>query len=516
MSALFTLIKNLNKAEKGYLKKHSARFGSKDKSYLQLFNQLEKLSHYDEKQFVLKHKTKPWIKHFSANKLYLKNFILDALYNYSLKQNQEHQLYKKWNHFTILKNRGITKEAQKVLSQVKRKATQMEDLSLLIKVIAQEKNFVLQFKRKDVLQRLQKLNEELNDVMRKLQSETQMHGFYYECFALSYIDYGSNKSIKQKLDDLFTDVQSQFNPKADQTSLFWRSRYGFLENYFICKGERKKAFKQLVHLWGIYNENELLQKTQKTAYESFLVNYIKAAIRICAFENADKGFSVLEGHLKKFPSNSLFVIDKYIHFKLIYYKNMAQFDEGITFYNNCLDQFRTLKMESLNPYNIFIVMDLCFIHFGLKEYTKAQQRINQLINHYKDSALNDFLLEIRLMNLLIHFELNNTDFIINQSEAFLRKYNPKKQFRKFETLFVDRLRGLVTTQSRKQKKELTEQFYNELSSLSIEPVEHFIISRLKIQEWIQSKLNGTSLIQELRKTYLKKKKKIILLRDLAD
>jgi hypothetical protein len=85
--SLFTLIKSLNKTEKGYLKKHSNFHVINDRNnYIKIFDAINAQDVYNEDKLLKKIKNERFIKQFAVAKNYLYDIILESLeaYNKSL------------------------------------------------------------------------------------------------------------------------------------------------------------------------------------------------------------------------------------------------------------------------------------------------------------------------------------------------------------------------------------------------------------------------------------------------
>src|SRR6187402_1741343 len=105
--SLFTLIKSLNKTEKGYLKKNSSFhiINKERNNYIKIFDAIDAQDVYDESKLLKKFKNERFINQIAVAKNYLYDIILESLESYHKTFTSE--LISSLNRSEILVGKGL-------------------------------------------------------------------------------------------------------------------------------------------------------------------------------------------------------------------------------------------------------------------------------------------------------------------------------------------------------------------------------------------------------------------------
>src|SRR4051812_37900043 len=116
--SLFRLIKSLSRNEKGYFKKYSSmHIIGGENNYIRLFDAIEKQKKFNEEAIKKHFSEGKIIKQFSSAKNYLFTLILESLESYN--SGMEAELIRQQNYIGILIQKGLYKEAGKVIKKTK-------------------------------------------------------------------------------------------------------------------------------------------------------------------------------------------------------------------------------------------------------------------------------------------------------------------------------------------------------------------------------------------------------------
>ena len=137
--ALFQLVKSLEKSEKRnfklYVKRNTA---TEDLKIIQLFDALDKMMEYDEKQLLKKAKgiSKQQLSNIKAH---LYKQILSSLRLIKDEDNIDIQLHEQMDHARILYNKGLYHQSLKTLDRLKETARAYHQLTFLQQALFFEK-----------------------------------------------------------------------------------------------------------------------------------------------------------------------------------------------------------------------------------------------------------------------------------------------------------------------------------------------------------------------------------------
>jgi len=114
---LYYLVKSLNRSEKRYLRLTSS-LQSGDKSYMKLFDLLEKKKSYDEVELIKKlEDTGVNKRNFPVAKKYLNDLILKILRSFHNKISINNEIYTSLKNIEILFQKGLVNQSYKVLGK---------------------------------------------------------------------------------------------------------------------------------------------------------------------------------------------------------------------------------------------------------------------------------------------------------------------------------------------------------------------------------------------------------------
>ncbi|MBL7898010.1 MAG: hypothetical protein JNJ99_05715, partial [Crocinitomicaceae bacterium] len=142
--------------------------------------------------------------------------------------------------------------------------------------------------------------------------------------------------------------------------------------------------------------------------------------------------------------------------------------------------------------------NLAYTFFGAGDYRKALKYINDVLNDNEKQLRQDIYSFSRIFNLIIHFELNNHDFIeydIKSAARFLNKFEKDYEV---ENLFVAEMKNLAKTNTPAERRKIFERFDAQLTELLKNDQENVILEYFDLRSWIKSKLNGTSFSDEIK------------------
>ena len=135
---LFVLIKSLSKSEKRQFKLYVGRLGvNTDAKYLALFNLLDKMRAYDEKQILDSGIVKK--AQLSNLKAHLYRQILVSLRLNPVNQNIRVQIREQLDFATILYQKGLYKQSLKLLEKAKTMAIENEEKNVAYEIVELEK-----------------------------------------------------------------------------------------------------------------------------------------------------------------------------------------------------------------------------------------------------------------------------------------------------------------------------------------------------------------------------------------
>lgn len=490
---LFVLVKSLSKSEKRQFKLYVGRLGvNTDAKFLALFNLLDKMKLYNEQQILDNGIVKK--AQLSNLKAHLYKQILVSLRLNPVNQNIRVQIREQLDFATILYQKGLYKQALKLLDKAKNVAIEHQEKNVAYEIVELEKVIETQYitrsipHRADELATQAKSLSEDNTMTSKLSNlslqlygmmlkvgyvrndedlqgvrdyfETKLPGYRIEqlgfreklwlykahlWYSLLVQDFLSSYKYASKWVDLFFDHREMIglNPV-----FFLKGNHYLLESLFYIK--YRSQFKEtLERLENIVAQKDFLKNDNIASLAFLYVNSNRLNLHFLegTFEKGLYLVNIIEYGIKKHRDR----IDEH-HIMLLYYK-IACLYFGIEDYKNCIAYLKRIITNK----NLKMREDLmCFA------------RVLSLVTHYE--AGMDYHLEVQLKS----------------TYKFLLKMNDLQAVQKEMIKFLRSLGDIYPSELKNEFQKL----YNELKKYEDHPYEKRAFLYLDILSWLESHLQN--------------------------
>ena len=194
--ALFQLVKSLEKSEKRNFKLFVKRNSSaEDLKTIQLFDALDKMNDYDEKQLLKK--TRSLKKQQLSNiKAQLYKQLLASLRIIRDENNIDIQLHEQMDHARILFNKGLYLQTLKILDRLKDAARAYNQLTYLQQALFFEKKIEALYITRSMLNRADQLSAESDLVNNQLFAVNKLSNLSLQLYSW-YIQHGHARNEKR-------------------------------------------------------------------------------------------------------------------------------------------------------------------------------------------------------------------------------------------------------------------------------------------------------------------------------
>jgi len=140
--------------------------------------------------------------------------------------------------------------------------------------------------------------------------------------------------------------------------------------------------------------------------------------------------------------------------------------------------------------------NIAFTYFVAENYDRALEWVNMAMIETNIHSRTDVLSSVKILNLIIHFELGNLDlldYLVNSTHDLLKKRN---RLNEFEALFINFIRNkLCKTSDSNELKESFLELRKKIDDIAHIPFERRIIENLEFNSWLDSKIENKPLAQ---------------------
>ncbi len=437
---LFLLIRSLSKSEKIYFKKFASRSGEKKSNlYLCLFDEINNCvsnGKYDEIALREKMIKRGIITNFEVTKYYLQKVILRSLGAFYARSNLENELNEKIKSIEILYKRTLYSNCIKKVRSAKTLAYKIENYMKVIEIIKWEKNLIHEGVMKgNSIERLSKLHSEENEALSRIRIHSDLRFLSYKVRdMLNQVETGNPDKKKAEFRKLEKSPLLKLSNVQSNISLI--SMYHVKSIISSALNERDKSYEYSNNMILLMENSKWMISENPANYIITLYNFVSLCYAIRKYKemmsNIQKMRSIEKKYSKKLSGNlrSLIFIGSYnlelsLTIRLKDFKRglllLPEIEEGLKKYSHIIN-----KEDLLACY--FHLSGICF---QSGKYEESLKWINKILNDKSISHENEFFVSAMLMNLILHYELQNfnlLEYLIQSTSRFFSKRTKQNKF----------------------------------------------------------------------------------------
>lgn len=504
--SLIHLINNLTKQEK---KEFSLYISNKpEKDYIFLFRLIDDKKVSDPEELKMSFLAAKPTSSFNTVVIYLFDLLIDILTRLRTEQDSYYLLFNELLHARVLYEKSMYQECFQVLKKVKEKAVYCENHFALLVAQRLELNYLLTLDFEDMdeqklLNKQYKMNNTLKSI-RQLNEQSSL----YELLKYRMINRGASRSLEetQKLDDLVTSEISIVASAGVENFEIKKNHQLFQANYFITVGDYKAAFNSFVELNKLFEENSHLWNNPPVYYLMTVEGMLESLRIMHNYEGMNyfiEKLTKLSSPSSSFQLNVTYVIFIYRLFSFI---DAGDFDKaGIWIAEHqasLIDKMLLLKEQQQAEMSLYIAL----IHLGNGEYRKARKRLSATIGRGHLYSLPLFR-TIRIVNVMIHYELGDVDYIQSEIRSIKREMSKNKGYNlKVESFLLKFLNYSFADTNRKRRAEIWESMAEEVHALYADKYETQILRKFDFVAWVEAKIFEVPLSDILKREHASKSK----------
>ncbi len=503
MDSLYKLIKSMNKSEKRHFKLFANSFGKKENLYLQLFDAIDKEGEDLDESDLVKELN---IKHLSVTKRYLFDTILKSLRNYHVDHNIAFRILGNIQNISLLRNRGMIKEAIKVYEKTYEELLDQNLYTFLLELLnTAEVLWAAYLPNKEMLDKLAEIQQEkllyidyLNSITTYRALARNLKNTVRVLFPLR--DESQEADVKALLNNpLLQNVDNASNLLAK--SLYYECKNICLSALLDYEGVKQSTQEAI----GLLEQQERKSVVLYKTLIANLVNGLLAAARSKdeeTFQLLAIKYRTLQNELTKKIGNSFdCLLQKlYYNFTLHYLIAQDRFDEVIAlepeisaFWRNN-DDF--LETDWKMTMSFFFAQSL----FYKKDYDKAQQWIDIILEEEKNNPKVSCVCNARIMNLMIHYEKGNFMLLYSLFRSTYRYLNKNERNYKIERALLNFFKWVGENEYTPKMEEKLEKLNNDLNKLKTNKYEKKFFDEMKLHLWLAGKKLGNTPLEEEKET----------------
>ena len=487
--SLFNLIKTMSQGEKRYFKVFckGLQAGSKDQSYLVLFDLVNDMDAYDE-GVIAERLTKADISgNLSSRKNYLYNLILKSLRNFHAGQVANVQLQEHLADIFILERKGLIRQALKRNRQAEKMATELGLDMDRLRIMDLRRRLIRQFIPKKSEPLLKELQLESKTLLGRIQTGMEVLDHYERIFAALQGGRG------EQLTSLFSETIDFLQQHILREDLSPRSllAYHFIFSYYYrMQKQYKEARFHYSELVQLFEQHPRMKREYQQQYIGVLSNYLNSCFVSREFSDVPEMMNRLEEIRPHNAATERTIQEHLFYSQLLFCVFRNDFAEAVRLAPG-MKTFLTANQSHIGAerrlsfhYNIA----WAFLMEGTRHlvgkaaflplYSKALEKTSFIISEPAFDIRPDIKVMIRLFAAIIHIELENltvAEFFIRSASHLIKK---KDKAAEAEKLVVRFLKQLLNSDHGHKKSILQEMAKQLEGREAVEKIQWWVYLRL--------------------------------------
>lgn len=499
---LFKLIKSLTKSEKRFFKLSSS-LQAGDKNYLKIFDYIEGQSKYDEDELKKSFKKETFIKHLPSEKNHLYKLILKSLRSFYSEQSISSLLKQEIKNVEILYNKALYKECEKFVSRAKQIAREHEKFYYWYELISWEKKLLEEaYESGEFTTNLDALVDEEEMVIAKLRNLAEYQVIYSK-INLVFRSGGFTRTNSER--KVVEGIADYHLIKGKNTALSTRASSMCYYIKGLCAAtnrEYEDSFQFFNRTREILDNNPDIKADSGQRYVMTLSHLLRCYIESKDFEKAEKlihDMRSLEGS-KGFNSIDIMVriFTNSYNLELILLHAKGEFQRSV----DLIPEIEKLQEEYGDKVSkeqeILLTYNKAYSYFGIGEFKKALSYINVVLNDNEQNLRQDIYSFARMFNLVLHFELENYDFLEYVIKSTNRYLSKQERDFEVENVCIRHIRKLSKVLHSTDRVIVLEKMKDELDELLKDHNERAVLEYFNITAWVTSKIYKISFAEAVK------------------
>lgn len=501
---LFKLIKSLSKSEKRFFKLTSS-LQSGDKNYLKIFDFIESQPKYDEEELKNAFKDETFVKHLPSEKNHLYKLILKSLRAYYSEQSVSSILKQEIKNVEILYNKALYRECEKFVSRAKEVARDHEKFYYWFELISWEKKLLEEaYESGEFSGNLDNLIEEEEMVIAKLRNLAEYQVIYSKINLVFRSGGFTRNETERKVVDAIADYHLI---KGKNTALSTRAS----SMCYYIKGLCAATNRNFEDSYQFFNRTrEILDKNPKIKADSgqryvmTLSHLLRCYIDGKNFEKAKKlieDLRALEG-TKGFNSTDITVriFTSTYNLELALLHAMGDYEGSVKLVSKIEEIQENFGDKVSKEQEILLTYNKANSFFGVGDFKKALHYINIVLNDNEQNLRQDIYSFARLFNLVLHYELENYDFLDYVIKSTNRYFSKQERDFEVETVCIKHIKKLAKCSTSTERLTELQNMKSELEVLLQDHHERVVLEYFNISAWVDSKLKRISMSEAVQLT----------------
>jgi len=456
----------LTPAEKRYFKIHAGSQGKKDEDkYLNLFDIINQQDVYDEGVVLQELVDDSLRKNLSVYKNYLYRMILRSLVDFHANNDREISLLLSLCQVKILIKKELFEQGRALLKKYFKKLKKYGFPFLLFLSWEMQRRLLDSVNSPDK----QELAETSQN-MKQIHKQLGYHLRYDEGiqYANSNHYLRNHQLTSDQIDELaqIIDEMEELQDNLPHHELNDYYYYYVKSGYFFVTHQWEKSLAYTQKLVNVIDDKKAFSQEEPRMYISSVMMFLEDMIRVGQFQRAADNLSKLQNVKSTTPAQKAKLSLRYAVLSLQLYAELGHYQKAEKAISEFFNQLphHALYISKINQ-AAFYSNAARFYYAYMQDYHKALDVVNNYFAIEKYVTRPDLPAHFRVLELIVHYELNNFDIVESRIRSFRYFMKKKKDAFTLEKRAIYYFNKLMEANSTKMQQQLFRAFLDELNHL---------------------------------------------------
>ena len=489
---LFDLVQSLSMQERRHFKLFARRYGDKQTNYLRLFDVLAGMETYDEGRLRDKLKNEPFIRHLAFEKHRLAGLIRKAMRVYHSERTVDIAIKELLIDAEVLHEKSLYGPCRKLLQRARKAARRYERFAFIPEVTRLESRLF-------DLDNLDAVYEEEREALEKMQvinSYRQLSNRLARQLAASH-----HARTKDQVGAFHVFLKDPLMRDERMANSFTAQVY-FFYIQAVCRemsGDQEGAYTSRKRFVMRIESNPAQREVHVKNYITSLNNLAISQLGTRRFAEAAETIGKLKAMSSARAGKAEDVQVSSFVFWAILQLNHAirtgRFHDVLAELPALEKQLKRFEEKILPQFRIVIYNSLKYVYFGAGALRKALQWSNKVLAAPDQGVRQDIRAMARIFNLILHYELGNTDHLEYIIKSTYRYLLAGSRLYKVETKVLNYLKRSVHLAAQHDIVASFSRLRAELAPLTRDPFEKKAFEEFDLITWLEAKTAGKSFCQ---------------------
>lgn len=465
-------------------------------NYIRLFDAIGNQSQYNEEKIKKQFRSETFIKYLPSEKNYLFSLIQKSLRQYHSQTNIDVTIKELLIDAEVLHEKSLYPQCRKVLAKTKKLAYKYERFVFIPEIIRIESRLY-------DMSSMDELADEERSALKKMETINQLRVISNKVARLVASAHHLRK--ESELAEFDKILSNEILSDEDKADSFTAKIYFFYINgvCYEMKGDLERSYEYRKRFVEITEANPQWM-------EIHVKNYLPALNNLAISQMELKKFDAMSDTIYKIRSIgtdkkkisediqlSVFIFSSIL--EMNYCLKIGELENGIYAAKEAEAGSKKFSGKIHKQYEIVLHNSMKHIYFGAGDLKKSLLWSNKVINESSPNIREDIQGMARIFNLILHYELGNTDaleYFIKSTYRFLLK---RQRLYKVESIVLNYLRKNVNLFSQKEILESFQKLHEELLPLAKDTFEKKAFEEFDIISWLESKIEKKSFGEIVRR-----------------